>query len=89
MHNLIARASGNVLFVIFLNSFTKLAQDSARLYFDVEANQRRSLEFHAAIYDAIKRRKATEARQLMADVLEYAEEQTLSALGVTGKRGKR
>jgi GntR family transcriptional repressor for pyruvate dehydrogenase complex len=89
VHNLIARASGNVLFVIFLNSFTKLAQDSAQLYFDVEANRTRSVQFHAEIYDAIKRRKANEAKELMADVLEFAEEQTLAALGVTAKRGKK
>jgi GntR family transcriptional regulator, transcriptional repressor for pyruvate dehydrogenase complex len=81
VHNIIARASGNLLFVILLNSFTRLSEGPSRLYFNTEGNRRRSAEFHAEIYDAIKNRDAVRSRQIMADVLKYAETQTLAALG--------
>lgn len=89
VHNLIARASGNRLFVIFLNSFTTLAGDSFKLYFSIEQNRRRSTRFHSEIYRAIRDRDAAGAKKIMAEVLEFAEEETLKALGVSTKRGKK
>lgn len=81
VHNVIARASGNTLFVIFLNSFTRLAEVPSQLYFGDEANRKRSSLFHAEIYDAIKKKDAAGAKRIMADVLRFAEEQILAALG--------
>jgi GntR family transcriptional repressor for pyruvate dehydrogenase complex len=90
VHNLIARASGNLLFVIFLNAFTSLAGDSARAYFDDPTNRDRSLRFHREIFEAIKAKKAQKARQIMADVLDFAEGRTLGALGLgTAPEGGR
>lgn len=85
VHNLIARASGNLLFVVFLNSFTSLAGDSYRLYFGDEQNRARSLRFYREVFEAIKAKKAQKARQIMVDVLEFAEARTLAALGLGGK----
>lgn len=89
VHNVIARASGNVLFVIFLNSFTSFAQDASHAYFSSEKNRERSRRFYADIYEAIAARKADQARQIMADVLDYAEEQILDAFGLSPKKGRR
>jgi len=80
VHNIIARASGNLLFVILLNAFTVLAHESARLYFGVEANRQRSRKFHRDIYTAIKGRDAAKAKRIMAEVMKFAEVQTLKAL---------
>lgn len=80
VHNLIARASGNVLFVIFLNAFTSMAGDSSRLYFAVDEHRVRSAKFYADIYGAIAAKKADKARQIMSDVLEYAERRMIAAL---------
>lgn len=89
VHNVIARASGNVLFVIFLNSFTSIAGDSARAYFSVEENCKRSNRFYADIYEAIKAKKPEKARQIMAEVLDWAEERTLAALGLDTRKARR
>jgi len=88
VHNVIARASGNVLFVLFLNAFTSLAQDSSRLYFAVEGNRERSLRFYSEIYEAIRGRKAERAKAIMAEVLEFAEQQTLGAVGKNTRKAK-
>jgi len=87
VHNIIARASGNLLFVILLNSFTGLTRDAARLYFEVEANRQRSRKFHRDIYAAIKGRDAARAKKVMSDVMKFAEVQTLKAFGA-GTGGK-
>jgi GntR family transcriptional repressor for pyruvate dehydrogenase complex len=89
VHNLIARASGNLLFVILLNSFTGLTRDSSKLYFAVAANRQRSMKFHREIYAAIEKGDAPRAKRIMADVLQFAEVQTLKALGIDARRTKR
>jgi GntR family transcriptional regulator, transcriptional repressor for pyruvate dehydrogenase complex len=81
VHNLIARASGNHLFVILLNSFTDLAGRLSNLYFLSPDNCRRSVKFYQDIFAAIKAGNPGEAREIMKDVLVYAERQTLTALG--------
>ncbi len=80
LHNAIARASGNLLFVVVLNAFTSFARDASKLYFDVPANQQRSLEFHREIYAAIEASDVARARQVMAEVMEFADVQTEALL---------
>jgi GntR family transcriptional repressor for pyruvate dehydrogenase complex len=89
VHNIIARASGNFLFVILLNAFTGLTRDSSKLYFDVEANRQRSMKFHREIYAAIEKGDASKARKIMKDVMQFAEIQTLKALGIDSRRTKK
>lgn len=88
VHNIIARASGNQLFVILLNSFTRLTRDSSKLYFAVEENRTRSRKFHEEVYKAIQKKDAERSRKLMLDVLNFAEDQTLKALGINIDRRK-
>jgi len=80
VHNIIARASGNLLFVILLNSFTNLTKDYFALYFKSEKNRKRSTTFHKEIYGAIKKKDAAAAKKIMQDVLIFAEKQTFSAI---------
>lgn len=82
VHNLIARASGNFLFVVLLNAFTQMTRASSRRYFEVEANRRRSMTFHRHIYAAIERGDAPKARKIMGAVMRFAEIQTLQAAGI-------
>jgi GntR family transcriptional repressor for pyruvate dehydrogenase complex len=89
VHNIIARASGNLLFVILLNSFTQLTRDSSKLYFEVEANRHRSMKFHRDIYAAIEKGDASKAKRIMADVLQFAEIETLKGLGIDSRRTKK
>lgn len=89
VHNILARASGNLLVVILLNAFTGLTRDAVRLYFEVEANRRRSRKFHHDIYVAIRKRDAAKAKKIMSDVMRFAEAQTLKAFGAgSGGKGK-
>lgn len=80
VHNIIARASGNLLFVILLNAFTDLTREAVRRYFAVETNRKRSRKFHRDIYAAIEGGDAAKARKIMAEVMRFAEVQTLKAL---------
>ncbi|MFO7559313.1 MAG: FCD domain-containing protein, partial [Desulfobacterales bacterium] len=89
IHNLIARASGNLLFVILLNSFTGLTRALSQLYFGIEENRIRSRKFHEEIYEAIKNKEALQAKQVMSDVLQFAEEQTLKAFGISISGGEQ
>ncbi len=80
LHNLIARASKNTLFVILLNSFEDLAKEPGKLYFANKKNRERSSTFHEDILNAIKEKKPDEARDIMLAVLVYAEEATKKAV---------
>ncbi len=74
VHEAIAHASGNIVYIIMLNFFNHFNREYSYLYFDNERNLERSRKFHRDILDAIKRKKPEEARRIMTDVLEYAEE---------------
>lgn len=73
VHNLVARASGNVLFAILLNAFTSIAREASRLYFASETNCERSRRFHAELLAALAAKDDLAARRIMHDVLVYAE----------------
>jgi GntR family transcriptional repressor for pyruvate dehydrogenase complex len=74
VHQIIARATHNLLCTIGLNFFNQVFRDYGHLYFDDERNAERSREFHEEIYEAIKNQKPEDARRIMKDVLLYAEE---------------
>ncbi len=74
VHQIIARATHNLLCTVGLNFFNQIFRDYGYLYFDDERNVERSLIFHQEIYEAIKAKKPEAARQIMKDVLLYAEE---------------
>ncbi len=79
VHNTIAKAGGNVLFVIILNASNKLTKAYNYLYFQKEANCAVSRKFHLDIFEAIKSQQPDKAKRIMFDVLVYAEEQTQKA----------
>ena len=74
VHQIIARATHNLLCTIGLNFFNQIFRNYGYLYFDDERNVERSEVFHKDIYEAIKNQKPREARKIMTDVLVYAEE---------------
>jgi len=83
VHQLIARATHNLLCTIFLNFFNQIFRDYGYLYFDHEKNVARSRTFHREIYEAIKNRRPEDARRIMRDVLNYAEEAVKESLAAT------
>jgi len=74
VHQLIARATHNLLSIIGLNFFNQIFRDYGYLYFDNKKNVERSRVFHKEIYEAIKKKQAGAARRIMQEVLLYAEE---------------
>lgn len=86
VHQLIARATQNLVCTITLNFFNQIFQEYGHLYFDDKKNAERSALFHRDIYEAIKNQKATEARRIMLEVLLYAEEAVKSNIANVGKR---
>jgi GntR family transcriptional repressor for pyruvate dehydrogenase complex len=74
VHQIIARATHNLLCTIGLNFFNQIFRDYGYLYFDDERNAERSRVFHKEILEAIKKQKPGEAHRIMREVLIYAEE---------------
>ncbi|MDO9263628.1 MAG: FadR/GntR family transcriptional regulator [Desulfosalsimonadaceae bacterium] len=80
VHQMIARASRNLLYTIMLNFFDQLFRDYIYLYFDNEKNITRSRTFHQEIFKAIKHQEPEEARRIMLEVLVFAEKSIMDAL---------
>jgi GntR family transcriptional regulator, transcriptional repressor for pyruvate dehydrogenase complex len=74
VHQAIARATGNLLFIILLNFFNQLFQDYIALYFDDDYHVERTRRFHHDIFDAIKNQEAGDARRIMLRGILHAEE---------------
>lgn len=80
VHQIIARATHNLLCTVGLNFFNEIFRDYGHLYFDDELNVERSRIFHQEIYAAIKNQKPKDARKIMIDVMIYAEEAVKAGL---------
>jgi len=87
VHQIIARATHNLLCTVGLNFFNQIFRDYGHLYFDDEQNIERSRMFHQEIFKAIKNQKPENARKIMRDVLIYAEEAVKANL--EGKKLKK
>lgn len=73
IHHVIARASGNILYIFILNFFNQLFEDWGYLYFDDPAGVERSQRFHADIVAAIGARDSTRAIRVTEEVLHFTE----------------
>jgi len=80
VHQLIARATHNLLCTIFLNFFNQIFRDYGYLYFDNKKNVERSHKFHRDIYEAIKKKQPAAAKRIMQEVLIFAEEAVKKSL---------
>ena len=87
VHQIIARATHNLVCIIGLNYFNQIFHDYGYLYFDDERNVERSRVFHQEIYEAIKAKKPREARRIMHDVLIYAEDAVKASLDNVSTKG--
>jgi GntR family transcriptional repressor for pyruvate dehydrogenase complex len=73
VHRLIGLASGNILHILMTNFCQDFFDDFGHLYFGKDANAQRSEQFHRDIFQAIRDQNAGVAREVMQDVLQYAE----------------
>jgi GntR family transcriptional regulator, transcriptional repressor for pyruvate dehydrogenase complex len=79
IYRLIARSSKNISFLIVLNFFNNsgLVAEFLTYYFSDEANITRTERFYREIYGAIRDREPEKSRQIMLDLLVYAERKTI------------
>jgi GntR family transcriptional regulator, transcriptional repressor for pyruvate dehydrogenase complex len=80
VHRHIGRASGNLIYALNTNFYEDFFDYAEELYFADPINARRSERFHREIYTAIEKQNASEAREVMAEVLAYAESAVYAAL---------
>ena len=74
IHDVIAKASKNLLYIFILNFFNQMFHDFGYLYFSDVDNRDISTEFHREIIKAIKKGDAKRSEEIMANILIYAEE---------------
>jgi DNA-binding FadR family transcriptional regulator len=80
VHQIIARASGNILHVLLTNYFKDCFYDFGAAYFNEARHCRRSERFHREICAAVADQNAGHAREIMRAVLEYAETVVLAGM---------
>lgn len=73
VNQMIARASHNMVYAIFLNFFNQMYLDFSHLYFNNADRITRATRFHHEIYAAIRDRESEQARSLMRHAVQTAE----------------
>lgn len=71
IHRIIARVSGNMVFLFILNYFNDIFRTYSNLYFDVPENRSRTDRFHADLLKAFTDGDPEKARKVCNDVLIY------------------
>jgi len=78
--NIIARASGNMLYTVLLNFFTKAGLEVWKLFFDNEKNREDVDRYHRNLFAAIQKQESQESRDIVFKGLENAEQYIVSKL---------
>jgi GntR family transcriptional repressor for pyruvate dehydrogenase complex len=77
MNTLLGDASGNLMYQLVTNLFTKLVARLGPLYYNAQRDHARSHDTHRALLDALERRDAADARRVVEVVLDYSEQAIL------------
>jgi len=78
---LLGEATGNLMYQLVTNLFTKLVARLGPLYYNEQRDHQRSLENHRAMLAAIECRDAEAAVRLVEEMLRYSEERILHEVG--------
>jgi GntR family transcriptional repressor for pyruvate dehydrogenase complex len=81
MNALLGEATGNLMYQILSNLFSKLVRRLGPLYYNQARDRRRSLHTHTQLLAAIQDKDVAEARRLLEVMLEYSEGAILAELG--------
>jgi GntR family transcriptional repressor for pyruvate dehydrogenase complex len=91
-NTLLGEATGNLMYQLITNLFSKLIRRLGPLYYNERRDPRRSLDTHRSVLGAIERRDARAARRLVENMIEYSdaairrEAERLERAGVIGSR---
>lgn len=92
---LLGAATGNLMYQLTANLFTKLVARLGPLYYNGERDHRRSIGNHRALLSAIEQRDSDAARRRVEEMLRYSEERILVEVarleeaGVIGPHARR
>lgn len=92
---LLGEATGNLLYQLVGNLFTKLVARLGPLYYNAERDPARSMGNHRALLAAVEQRDPDAARRRVEEMLRYSEERILvevarlEAAGVIGPASRR
>ena len=75
---LLGEATGNLLYQLVTNLFTKLVARLGPLYYNEERDHERSMQNHRELLGAIERRDAGAACRLVGEMLRYSEDRIRS-----------
>ncbi|MEE8581719.1 MAG: FadR/GntR family transcriptional regulator [Myxococcota bacterium] len=73
MNSLLGEASGNLMYRLLTNLFTKLVAWLGPLYYNERRDHRRSHQTHRELLDAIRLRDPAAAREILETMLSYSE----------------
>ena len=73
MNQLLGEATGNLMYQLLTNLFSKLVRRLGPLYYNAQRDAERSVATHRELFDAIGARDAAAARALVERVLDYSE----------------
>jgi GntR family transcriptional repressor for pyruvate dehydrogenase complex len=74
---LLGEASGNLIYQLVNNLFTKLVRHLGPLYYNERRDHARSLATHRDLFAALERRDAAEARRIIGTMLDYSDKAIL------------
>jgi len=83
IHQLIAAASGNLMYALILNSLKQVHTNLAGAFYSAYANTDVALElitFHQQLFDAISQKNPTQASRVMSAMLKHGETHLLEIL---------
>jgi GntR family transcriptional repressor for pyruvate dehydrogenase complex len=80
MNALLGEASGNLLYQIVTNLFTKLVRRLGPLYYNAQRDHRRSWQTHRELLGALERRDPAAARAIIEVMLDYSEAKILAEI---------
>jgi GntR family transcriptional repressor for pyruvate dehydrogenase complex len=81
MNGLLGEATGNLMYQIVTNLFTRLVRRLGPLYYNEGRDHRRSLATHRQLLEAIAVRDVGAAHRLVSRMLDYSEERILDEAG--------
>jgi GntR family transcriptional repressor for pyruvate dehydrogenase complex len=87
MNALLGEASGNLLYQIVTNLFTKLLRRLGPIYYNASRDHARSHENHRQLLDALGAGDPAEAVRIVCEMVEYSEAKILAAIDELDAQG--
>jgi GntR family transcriptional repressor for pyruvate dehydrogenase complex len=73
MNTLLGEATGNLMYRLVSNLFTRLIERLGPIYYNESRDDRRSLETHERLLEALGARDPSAARRVLEEMLDYSE----------------